>query len=277
MTITTSMLRRVVAPMVLASAALASGCAANVSEVRSARVLRGGEMQVSEVNNVVVPTRALADLYSQGKTIAKRADQGALPAAEKQELAVAATAIALTGPGYGVHLDFGIGLGYRFDAQARIGNGIYALSLRRGFDLGLWDLSLGGRAAYNTGGSVVPYIDSINSLAKVSSMRRFDGQLFVMLGRHYGEWGKIWLGTKAMWSPYELTLDTTKVGGTRETLRDRLDHYGGFAGLALGFRWIHFVAELTVLRSRGDVVVLGATRDLGGWVVAPSWGFQGTF
>jgi hypothetical protein len=33
-----------------------SGCAINVSETRSARVLRGGEMQLAEMNDIVIPT-----------------------------------------------------------------------------------------------------------------------------------------------------------------------------------------------------------------------------
>ena len=93
-----------------------AGCAINLSEARSARVLRGGEIQVSEVNNMVVPTRAFADIIDPAKAAIEAADEDReLSMEEKRTITKGATAIALSSPGYGAHLDVGLGLGYRFD------------------------------------------------------------------------------------------------------------------------------------------------------------------
>ena len=120
---------------VAALALVGGACAMNVSETRPAKVLRGGEIQLSEMNDIVIPTRAVGGLIDGARDAANSADDGTLTPEERRTLIGAASAISLTGPGYGAHIDLAAGLGYRFDLQARIGNGIYALSLRRGFPL----------------------------------------------------------------------------------------------------------------------------------------------
>lgn len=257
----------------------AVGCAMNVSEARSARVLRGGEIQVSEVNNVVVPTRAVSQFVKNVQPSIDAAKAGSVTDEQRDKLVGAATAIALTGPGFGAHTDIGVGLGYRYDVQARLGNGIYALSLRRGFDLGTWHAAIGTRAAYNSGSVFldIDYLDDVVEYVKVSETKRFDGQLFGQVGKEWGEWGKLWFGAKGMWSPLKVRVDASKVNGGVDTVHTTLWHGGGFVGGALGYRWIHFVAEVTVLGASGKATVFGREYDLSGVVVAPSWGLMGTF
>ncbi|MEA2699715.1 MAG: hypothetical protein QOI66_3986 [Myxococcales bacterium] len=262
----------------VAAATLAlSGCAINVSETRSARVLRGGEMQLAEVNDIVIPTRAVNGVYDAGRKAAAAAGDRMLTQQERRDLTAAAAAIALTGPGYGAHVDLAVGLGYRYDLQARVGSGIYALSLRRGFDVGTWFAALGLRAAYNSGQTFAAYADDIADWVKISETRRLDGQLFGQLGTEWGEWGKFWVGAKGMASPLRTHIDTRRLGGDQEDISTTLYHAGGFVGLALGYRWIHFVAELSVLDAFGHVTAFGDEYDLSGVVIAPSWGFMGTF
>jgi len=266
------------AVLALAGAAALSGCAMNVSEARSARVLRGGEIQVAEVNDVVIPTRAVTGSIDSGRAAARAAGDRTLSAEERRDLTGAAAAIALSGPGYGAHIDLGVGLGYRYDVQARIGNGVYALSLRRGFDLGpRWFLALGARAAYNSGEAFLAYADDIFDWVKFSDTRRLDGQLFGQIGAEWGEWGKLWFGAKGMVSPLQTEVDTTRIGGDRERIATTLYHAGGFVGAAIGFRWIHFVAELTIMGATGHVRAFDQDYDLSGVVIAPSWGFMGQF
>jgi hypothetical protein len=249
----------------------------NVSETRPARVLRGGEIQLAEVNDIVIPTRAVGGLIDGAKEAANSADDG-LTTEERRTLIGAATAISLTGPGYGAHLDAAAGLGYRFDLQARIGNGIYGLSLRRGFPLSeKWHLALGLRGAYNTGQTFIEYADYVTEWVKLSETRRFDGQAFFQIGPEWGEWGRVWFGGKGMWSPLVTDIDATRIGGTRERVEATVYHAGGFVGAAVGFRWIYFVAELNVLASWGRFRAFDEDFDLSGYVIAPSWGFMGQF
>jgi hypothetical protein len=276
-------------PLVLRAAAFAvaiavavavagAGCAMNVSEARPARVLRGGEIQLAEVNDVVVPTRAVSGVIGGAREAAAAAGDRALTDDERRSLTGAAAAVSLTGPGYGAHIDLAVGLGYRYDVQARLGNGIYALSLRRGVDLGrLWHLALGVRGAYNTGQTFVQYASDVTEWVKLSETRRFDGQLFLQAGLEKGEWGRLWFGAKGMVSPLVTDIDTTRIGGDRERIRATLYHAGGFVGGAIGFRWFFFVAELTVLAASGHVRAFDQDYDLSGLVIAPSWGVMGTF
>jgi hypothetical protein len=257
---------------------IGGGCAMNVSETRPARVLRGGEIQLAEMNDIVIPTRAVGGLIDGAKDAADAADDRMLTAEERRTLIGAATAVSLTGPGYGAHIDMAVGLGYRLDLQGRVGNGIYALSLRRGFPIGdNWNLALGLRGAYNRGQTFVEYADYVTDWVKLSETRRFDGQAFLQVGPEWGEWGRVWFGAKGMWSPLVTDIDATRIGGTRERVEATVYHAGGFAGAALGYRWIFFVVELNVLASYGRFRAFDEDFDLSGYVIAPSWGFMGTF
>jgi hypothetical protein len=259
-------------------AALAAGCAANFSEARPARVLRGGEIRVAQASSVNLPVRVIGDLIEPGEQVVSNISSSTTPTDEESEALVgAAVATALSGIGYGTHIDVGIGLGYRLDLSGRIGNGIYGLSLRRGFDLGRWDASLGLRASYNSGSSWVPYFDEINDYVKVTEMKRFDGQLFAQIGRELGEWGKLWFGAKGMVSPYSSSIDARAIGLDAVEWSDTIGFAGGFFGFALGYRWVHVIAELSVLWAMGDVELYDKRYDLSGAVIVPTWGLQATF
>jgi len=264
--------------VVVVLALAGAGCSMNVSETRPARVLRGGEIQVAEVNDVVIPTRAVSGVIGGARQAAAAAKDRALTDDERRTLTGAAAAVSLTGPGYGAHIDLAVGLGYRYDLQARIGNGIYALSLRRGWDLGrVWHLALGVRGAYNSGQTFFAYADDITEWVKLSDTRRFEGQAFVQAGPEWGEWGRLWFGAKGMVSPLATDIDTTRIGGSQERIRATLYHAGGFVGGAIGYRWFFFVAELTVMAAAGHVRAFDQDYDLSGVVIAPSWGVMGQF
>ncbi len=259
----------------LVAVALCCGCAVNLSEARPARVLRGGELQISEVNNVVVPLGALDDAFTSADTLVKAARDKSLTQSQAQDLAGRAVAIALAGPGYGAHIDVTLGLGYRIDSNFRFGNGIYALSLRRGIDWDKWHAAIGVRGGYNTGTSVIPYLNDLNSYVEIADTTRWDMQAFAQLGREYREWGRLWFGVKAMHSQFALTVDATAIGLGRTAIDDDLNYFGGNLGFALGYRYVYFVAELSVLTASGAISAFGTERSLAGTTVAPSWGILG--
>ena len=60
--------------MVLTALTLLSGCAMNLAELRSARVLRAGEMQVTQGNNIVVPTSGVVESWNTALLIAETQD-----------------------------------------------------------------------------------------------------------------------------------------------------------------------------------------------------------
>jgi hypothetical protein len=262
----------------LLALALPAGCATNLTEARSARVLRGGEIQVAQINSVNVPTRVVGDLIDSGKQVVELLEQGGSPTDEqRKQLLGGAAAIALSGVGYGTHIDAGVGLGYRMDLSARIGNGTYALSLRRGFDIGRWDAVVGVRAGYGSGSSWIPYFDEINDYAKITELKRFDGQLLAQIGRDFGAWSKVWFGAKGIVSPLWGSVDATPIGLPKADFDQVLGYYGGFVGAGLGYRWVHVVAELSVFYATGNVMLYDYDYDLSGVVIVPTFGLQGTF
>jgi hypothetical protein len=257
---------------------LLSGCAMNLAELRSARVLRAGEMQVTQGNNVVVPTSSIVESWNTAQLLAEAKDSED-PVTEEQalDLVGGATAIAISSPGYGTFVEYAIGLPRRFEFSARFGNGIYGVGLRKGVSQDQWHANLGIRAAYNGGGSWISYANKLNSFVEVGKVRRMDFSATAMVGREWEEWGKFWIGAKAMFSPYKLEIDASQVGLGETSTSSSMRYVGGFIGAGLGFRYMHFNVELSVLYASGDLEVFGREYSMRGLVLAPSWGFQATF
>ncbi len=264
--------------MTLMALTLLSGCAMNLAELRSARVLRPGEMQVTQGNNVVVPTSSVGESWKAAQIISDaEADAGLLSEEEALDLVGGATAIALSSPGYGTFAEYALGLPRRFEFSARFGNGIYGVGLRKGVSRDQWHANVGIRAAYNGGGSWISYANTLNSWVDVGKVRRLDLSATAMVGREWEEWGKLWLGAKAMVSPYTLDIDASAVGLGETSTSSSMRYVGGFIGGGLGFRYVHFTVELSVLYASGELAVFDREYSLRGLVLAPSWGFQATF
>ena len=113
--------------MTLLALSLLSGCAMNLAELRTARVLRPGEMQGTQGNNIVIPTSSVVESWNAAQIIADQDRAGMLSEEEALDLVGGATAIALSSPGYGTFLEYAVGLPRRFELSARFGNGIYGL------------------------------------------------------------------------------------------------------------------------------------------------------
>ncbi len=255
-----------------------AACSINVNEARPARVLRGGEVQVSNVSGVVLPVGAVSDAVSPSQTLIDSAkNEEELTEDEQHELVRSAAAVAIQGPGYNSHLEVGVGMGYRIDLAARWGSGIYALSARRGFDLGRWDASFGSRLAYNTGESWIPYLDELNRVVGVADMTRIDTQLFGQLGREWGEWFRLWFGAKGIYSTYSARIDPSRLGLAPTEINDHLWYAGGFVGAAIGYRYVFVLAEFMALYTWADADIYGRNEDLSGLLLAPSWGFRLNF
>ena len=263
---------------------LLASCAGNLSEAQPARVLQEGTFSINHIHNVIAPAQSVREVIRAGEVIAEapREDDLLLPQ-DRENLIGSAVALGLMSPGYSTHLEFGLGLGENLDAQVRLGTGVYAASLRRGFTYGRWHGNLGVRGSYSNG-SLLPYLDTINSLMKISDLKRYDTQLFVQTGREWGHWARLWMGVKGIHSAYEgfvrshQSLEDNLDTRVDEKLEGALHLYGGFVGAALGYRWLFVVAELNVLYSDAPLVTIAdASHDVSGWVVAPSWGLRGVF
>ena len=255
----------------------ATGCAVNVAEMRSARVLRGGEVTLTQGNTVVIPTSSVEQAIETGKTLVEKEDNR-YSETEARQLVGTAAAIALASPGYGTFVDGAIGLGRGFELSGRLGNGIYAVGLRKALIADHpWHLTLGIRAAYNGGGTWIPYASWLETAVDPGSVWRFDGSAWLTVGREYGEWGRWWAGARAMVSPYSMEVDASQLGLGSDRTTGTLVYGGGFVGAAVGYRVFFVLAEVQVLKVGGEAELFGETHSLDGWLVAPSWGFQFQF
>jgi len=259
---------------------LTLGCAINLAEMRSARVLRGGEVHVAQINSVVVPTAGVRAAIDPAKTLIDEVgEDDELSPDEREVLVGGLSAIALTGPGYGTFLDGAVGLGRGWEGGIRVGNGTYALSMRRRLLpwQGPWHGAAGLRWGYSSGGAWFSVLDWANKAVRVSDLKRMDTAATLTFGREFDEWGRVWWGTKAQVSPYVFELDGSRVGLAEERATGTMFYAGGYAGGAIGWRWVHFAFEFSVLHARGSVDAFGTEHDLSGVIVAPHWGLQGTF
>lgn len=267
--------------LLLSYVIITNGCAVSLSETKPARVLNKGEVQLVQANNLSIPTKFFSNIIESGQDAIDHVEaQGtsAITDVDKNALIGAAVAQALGGAGMGTHFDGGFGVGHQMDLSVRLGNGIYALGWRRGFLWGgKWDANIGLRLGYNSGTSWVPLLNDLNEYAQIAKMKRLDAQLAFQLGREFAQVFKWWLGAKTMLSPYSGEIDAEVIGLGKTSFNDHLTYLGGFAGLALGYRYIHAFLEMGVYKSIGDVQVAGYDYSLTDYLIIPSWGLQVSF
>lgn len=256
-----------------------SGCAMNLAELKSPRVLRGGEVELVYGNNAILPSSGVRQVVESSVALADDNQSGeGLQQSQKETLVAGAAALSLASPGYGSFFEANLGLGYGFDASARVGNGIGGLGLRRRLVAQHpWHLTLGARADWNTGGSWLGPIDTVGQLVKVTDMRRADLGATLHGGVELGEWGQAWGGLKVVDSPYRLNIDATLIDLGQQQERGHIVHAGGFVGAAVGFRWVYLSGELMLLRSWGELEIYDQPLSLTGWTLVPGWGVKGRF
>lgn len=253
-------------------------CAANFAEMRSARTLDAGEMQVTQANTVVIPTATITSSIEPAQIVAERVQGDTLDDADKETLIGGLVAISLSSPGYGTYVDYAVGLDHGFELSGRMGNGIYALGARKSLlQQRPMYASTGLRAGYNSGGSWVGYLDAFNSVVDVWSLRRFDLQHTSSFGVELGEWGRAWTGYKLIYSPFRLSIDATHIGLGKDQASSYMLSTGGFIGGAIGFKYVHVAGEILVARTTGELDLYDQQHTLKGWVISPSWGFHVTW
>ncbi len=235
-------------------------------------------MQVTQANTVVVPTSTIGSSIEPAKVVAERVQGATLDDEDKNTLVGGLIAISLASPGYGTYLDYAVGLGRGFELSGRAGNGIYALGARQSLlQQEPLFLSTGLRVGYNRGGSWVGHLDTFNSVVDVWSLRRMDLQHSSTIGVELGDWGRLWGGYKAIYSPFWLSIDASQIGLGADETSSALWSVGGLLGGAVGYRYVHVAGEILVARTMGDLELFDKTHDLTGWVISPSWGFQVTW
>lgn len=258
---------------------LLTACALNLAEMRSARVLGGGEVQLTQGNTAVLPTAAVRESIDAARLVIDAAQSGEpLTDEEAHTLIAGATAVALSAPGYGTYGDLALGFGYGWEGSVRMGSGVMGVGLRRRLYAGYPLYAAAGIRAQRSGGAAwIGALDTANDFVSIADLHRTDLSATLEGGLELAEVLRLWGGLRGGLSPYRLSLDASALGlGSAET-HGRVSMIGGFFGFGLGWRYVHVAAELGVERAYGEAILLEQPVDLGGWVVHPSWGLQFTF
>jgi hypothetical protein len=261
-----------------------ASCATSVSGFQPAHVAPKGHAQAEVSLEIVVPTGTLSSAIDAGKTLAATLapNSPSLTSAQQRQLVDAGAALALNPPGAVNHL----GLSYtpvaRLEASLRYSSGAWRLGARYQFleqDRSGVDLSAG------VGGQrqVVDFpVGDVIGILDVKEFTRWSVDVPMLVGRH-GRWYRCWAGPRFIWSQYSgaITLAPPNQAAETASVDGQSVHVGGLAGAALGYRWVFVGFELTVVKLISTAHVKlpdnQSDADLGGWVIAPTFGLMGEF
>jgi hypothetical protein len=274
---------------------LSSGCGTTLSTLQPAEPMKPGHIQANVATTVNVPASRIVAAVDVADDLARRyaSDPGYTPTLEEQRRAVAAaTGLGLSSPGpnndlmlrVGVLKDFDAGIRwsglaahidgkYRFLGGAPEAEGEAAKTFREEMgpekDAGFQGaVSLGlSRSLYS--GFVFDALDFLD----VGGYSRWNLEIPVIFGKGLGNLGHVWFGPKYVFSSYSIDASLRNVGAA-STTSGSIHHLGAFGGIAVGYKVVFFVAELTIMKMFAEPEIFGQKTDLGGIVVVPAGGLM---
>jgi hypothetical protein len=291
MGLTCNPMRILPVPLLLGLVGLAVGCATPLSTMQTAKTLSPGQVQVTGSMGVFIPVGTLASVVDvgidQGKA-AKRAIEEDRPYAlseeDQQRLLTAGLALVVAPPGVNPELMVRVGLvdgfevggryngnALRFDGKVRLAHG--GTGPRRSYDLALGL----GVSKYLFSGAVMDVLEVV----QLGDFSRVDLEVPLYLSAEYGDVFKLYGAPKYVLSHTKLDarlVDFSQQGkpvtGFDASLPATVNSHfvGTTVGVALGYRYVHFYAELTGGYVFCDPRIFGQRRDIGGLTFLPSIG-----
>lgn len=283
-------------PMAALPLALAaSGCATTLSTLQPAEPMKPGHVQANAAMNVNVPASRIVDAVDVAEDLASRyaRDPGYVPTTEEQRRALAAgVGLGLSSPGPNQDFMLRVGLFRNFDAGLRWSglaahvDGKYRFmggdpppkdGEARSFTDELGPEKDGGlQGSISIGLSKTLYsgfvFDALDYL-QIGDYSRYNLEVPVIFGTALKDYGHVWFGPKYVLSRYSVDASLRNVGVVPET-SGTIHHLGAFGGVAVGYKVVFFVAELTVMKMFAEPTVFGQPTDLGGIVVVPAGGLM---
>ncbi|RKH94788.1 hypothetical protein D7Y15_42450 [Corallococcus sp. AB030] len=277
--------------LLLGLAGLAAGCATPLSTMQTAKTLSPGQVQVTGSMGVFVPVGTLASVVDVGidqGLEAKRAIEEDRPynltEEDQQRLLTAGLALAVAPPGVNPELMVRVGLldgfdvggryngnALRFDGKVRLAHG--GPGPRRSYDLALGL----GVSKYLFSGAVMDVLEVV----QLGDFSRTDVEVPLYLSAEYGDVFKLYGAPKYVFSHTRLDaqlVDFSQQGkpvtGFDASLPSVVNSHfvGSTVGFAVGYKYVHFYAELTGGYVFCNPHVFGQKRDLGGMTFLPSVG-----
>jgi hypothetical protein len=269
----------------------ASACTTSLTQGQTARALAPGKVELALSGSIPVSTRFASEVADVARASAARlqdADNADRPLTEQEqrEALEAGLALALFHPAVVTELGGRVGIVDRFDVGLKYAGTLlkadgkyqFATSDDGGPDLAV---ALGLTHHLGYGASVLEPAYALLDFVSLSDYSRHDVELSLLAS---GEWDEIialYGGIRYMASFISLDADIERVetaSGIPHSSLSSTFHYAGVTGgLRVGYKYLYATLELTVMRVFAKPVVFGETRDLGGFIVSPSFGLLARF
>jgi hypothetical protein len=253
------------------------GCTTTLSTMQPAAALKKGDYHAAVGTGGNLAPGPIVDAFKTAKSIADDVNNGVQPdAQDEQDFLTAALAIALNPPGVENEFAFRYGLGGGFDLGLRYT--INSIQLEGKYQFldegpGGWAGSIGlGFGHHIFAGPVFDVLEFL----QIDEFSRNDISVPLMFGRQPNDYVQYWLGPKYIASRYKIDAIFEATNAV-ENEAGAMQYFGGTAGFALGYRYVWFMAELTVMNLIFNANVLGEDRDLGGVVIYPAGGLMVRF
>jgi hypothetical protein len=243
-------------------------------------------VQVEAGTDISYPPDTLSSLYDTAKTLSDAANNRELTSDEQRVVLKGAATQLLNPISANAHIGIGVGVYENTEVQARWFSGGWRLGARYQFlskkDDGI-DLSLGlgfGRYSYSFG------VPDIVDILSIDDYRRFMVDVPLLLGSS-GTWYRWWGGPKMVLGTYHAGA-RLQIPSTDELYGFELNgvsrYLGGQLGGALGYKWIFFAMELTVVHfsTTAKFEAVGASTSsydakIDGTIIYPGLGLMGEF
>lgn len=273
-------------------AALATpACTTSLTQLQTARTMRPGQVQLTAGASVPISSAAVGETIDAAELTAERlADAQArdAPITEQEQLQALETSLALLLFTPGVTTEFagrvgvvdGFDLGFKWAGPLLQADGKYQVLQQEAHGV---DLALSASYGYHLGygASIASSLYPVLDFVRLGDYAQHDlGVGFILSG----EWDNVfgaYLAGKYTAGLVSLDADFERVevasGLPRTELSNTIHTIGGTVGVMVGYKYVYAVAELTVAGVFFEPEVLGARRDLGGVIVAPTLGLLTRF
>lgn len=248
-----------------------AGCSTTLSTLQPAKPVGAGHVHVGVGANVNLPVSSAVGAIAESTRVAARlsSESRAPNEAEQRALVDAMLPLAINPPGatpdlmlrYGV-VD-AVDVGLRYSGSAIHGDVKAALYDEEPFTIAV---SL-GYSRQRFSGLLFDALDYLN----IGDYSRNNIEVPLIFGLKLKEYGHVWFGPKFIGSFYSLDASVKDVGLVAQS-SGFIQHYGAFGGIALGYKYVFAVAELTAMYMVAKPTIAGRQVDLGGLVLMPSMG-----
>lgn len=260
------------------------GCAPALSTMRPAHVAPKGHFQAELGMDISIPTGTIVDVVEAGDALVSAADNRDLSEEERKEVFEAGVALAFNPPSVTQHIalaytplkNWDIALRYSISAIGLLSRYQILHSKKHGVDFS---------AGFGVSRYVYEFpVSSVLGILELEDYTRWQFEFPLQFGWS-GSWYRAWGGPRVMLTTFgtSLKLSIPFVDETELASFSGTGVYlGGQIGAALGYKYVFFGVELTMveLLSSGHLNAFGnqlLDTEINSFLIYPSFGLMGEF